>query len=124
MPRSEDAHKIQLDRTSTIESFLSQPSHQPSQNYDSSLIDGDCNSCKKFKKELESLKQTVSTMIRDAAIEKRRQDNNLASSLKAQENMHEELTKLRSSNVTLHIELTNVKTVLRDIQCALGRSKF
>merc|ERR1712203_1342600 len=91
MPRSEDDHQIQLDRTSTIESLLSQP-NQPSQNYRSSQIGGDCNSCKDFKRELESLKQTVSTMSRDAVIEKRRQDNNLASSLRAQETMQQELT--------------------------------
>ena len=66
------------------------------------------------------LQQTITRMIREADSAKKRQDNILATSLGAQETMQKELTLLWSSNVKLHIELTDMKAVLRDVQSALA----
>ena len=120
LPPSEDDVKKPF-----VDTFSSQSSHQLSSQMDGlTQIVGDCNRCKEYKVEIKRIKQTILRMTKDAAAAKKRQDNNLATSLRAQEAMQKELTILRSSNVKLHIEMTDVKGVIRDIQSALGRCKF
>ena len=119
LPRQQDDLKMQLGKSSMTQSLLSQPSQDLS-----SQLDADCRRCKENKVEMKRLQQTITRMIREADSAKKRQDNILATSLSAQEAMQKELTFLRSSNVKLHIELTDMKAVLRDVQSALGRCKF
>ena len=121
-PLSQDDHKTQHSMTNSI---ISQSSQQISSHIDSSSqIYVDCNGCKEYKVEVKRLQQTIIRITREAEAAKKRQDNMLSTSLKAQESMQRELSQLRINNVKLHIELTDVKAALRDIQAALSRCKF
>ena len=104
---------------------LSQFSQQLSSNIEgSSQIYVDCNGCKEYKVEVKRLQQTIIRITREAEAAKKRQDNILSTSLKSQESMQQELSQLRTNNVKLHIELTDVKAALRAIQGALSQCKF
>ena len=125
LPPSHDDHKTQQDNISMTDCVLSQSSQQLSSHItSSSQIYVDCNGCKEYKVEVKRLQQTIIRITREAEAAKKRQDNILSTSLKSQESMQKELSQLRTNNVKLHIELTDVKAALRAIQGALSQCKF
>ena len=109
---------MQAENASMIHSLES----QPSQSAFSQL--GTCYNCGRNKVELKRLQQTLIRVTKEGLEAKKRMDKNMATSLNAQTAMQRELTLLRSNNERIHIELTSVKEVLREIQNAIGRYKF
>ena len=118
LSEADDELHMQADNASMIQSLESQPS-QPAF---SQL--GTCYNCGRNKVELKRLQQTLIRVTKEGLEAKKRMDKNMATSLNAQTAMQRELTLLRSNNERIHIELTSVKEVLREIQNAIGRYKF
>ena len=108
-----------LSNASVIQSLESQPSQQVSSQWDE-----DCRTCKEYKVEVKRLQATIKRLTRDAEATKLRMDNNLAITLRGQETMQKELMLLRRNNEKLHVELTAIKALMREIQSAVARYKF
>ena len=110
--------QMQAENVSMIQSLVSQPS-QPV----SSQLEG-CRNCSEYKVEIKRLRQTIIRITRDAAESKKRMDSNISISLNSQEAMQKEVRLLRRNSEKLHIEITSLKGLLREIQSVIGRYKF
>ena len=95
---------------------------EPSQPV-SSQLEG-CRNCSEYKVEIKRLRQTIIRITRDAAESKKRMDSNISISLNSQEAMQKEVRLLRRNSEKLHIEITSLKGLLREIQSVIGRYKF
>ena len=125
LPPTHDDHKTQQDNISKTACVLLQSSQELSSHItSSSQVYVHCNGCKEYKVEVKRLQQTIIRITREAEAAKKRHDNIVSTSIKSQESMQKELSQLRTDNVKLHIELTDVKAALRAIQAALSQCKF
>ena len=119
MPQENNSEpQVQAENLSMIQSFASQPS-QPV----SSQLEG-CRNCSEYKVEIKRLRATIKRITRDAEESKKRMDSNIAISLNSQEAMQKEVRLLRRNSEKLHIELTSLKGLLREIQSVIGQYKF
>ena len=117
MPQTNDEPHLQADLSMDQSSVL-----QPSQPA-SSQLEG-CSNCSEYKVEIKRLRQTNIRLTRNAEESKKRMDNNLAISLNGQEAMQKEVRLLRRNNEKLHIEVTSLRGLLREIQSLIERYKF
>ena len=119
LSQSNAESQMQLGNDSVIQNLDSQPSLQASSQWD-----GECSTCKGYKVEIKRLQQTNKRLTREAEAAKLRMDNNMAIALKGQETLQKELLLLRRNCEKQHLELTAIKSLMREIQSAIGRYKF